>query len=69
MSDRPIDETLAECRAIAAQPDGLTQQPVGYPPRAATLVEAHFRAECEQRPVECIHNGRPVIIWPIGAKP
>lgn len=59
-----MDKTLADCIAIASQDDGLTAQPaMGH--TAATLTEAHFRAESEQRPITCGN----ITIWPIGAKP
>lgn len=38
-------------------------------PIAATLSEAHFRAESEQRPIMTIACRSPVVIYPIGARP
>ena len=68
--DEPtIAELWAEVQEIAARPLPGDEIRVTVAPVAATLSEAHLRAETEQRPVLTTCNGHPVMVFPIGSRP
>lgn len=68
LMDDPTD-LLARVQAIAAALPRETSTSARATVQAATVQEAHFRAECEQRPVATSVHGHDVTVFPIGMRP
>jgi ketopantoate reductase len=61
------DDTIAGIKAMIGDP---SERPTQAAQRlAGSLEEAHFRAECEQRPVMTIWGRNTVSVYPIGMRP